>query len=204
MSAAPKHSSQVCLMNELIHFDPSKPTAPYSVQILVAVAIVILTNLVYKTIMKFFPTTVNDNVDEDRKFEYSALKNKGVSVSKLALAEIFNGTIYAPIAEELFFRFFLMKILFVRKLKMNVHIANVAQASIFGVLHLTNTVYSDQGPRFSAAQSLSSFIIGLISGVSYIQTNSILPALIAHMINNLWACTYQVQSYKGYLEGKTN
>lgn len=202
MSTTAKHSSQVCLMNELLHFDPSKPSAPYSVQILVAFAIVILTNLVYKTIMKFFPDSVTTAVDGDRKFEYTALKKKGVSVTKLALAELFNGTIYAPVAEELFFRFFLMKILLVRKLHLNPHIANITQASIFGVLHLTNTVYSDQGSKFSAAQSLSSFIIGLVAGFSYIQTNSILPALLAHMINNLWACTYQVQSYKGYLEGK--
>jgi membrane protease YdiL (CAAX protease family) len=203
MSDIPKkHDSNTCLMTELIFFDPSKPMADIKTQIIVGFAIVILTSLIYNFIYKLFPENVTKSIESDKNSELVALQKKNVSIYKLAFAEILNGAIFAPISEELFFRFFLMKILFTRQFKMNPHVANLIQASIFGVLHLSNTVYSDQGPKFSAAQSLSSFIIGAVSGLSYIQTNSILPSLIAHIVNNLWAASFQIQSYKNFIDTK--
>ena len=85
---------------------------------------------------------------------------------------------------------------------MNIHVANLLQASVFGALHLSNTVYSDQSPTVSLAQSISSGITGLICGYSFYYTNSLIPAILAHVFNNLLASYDQVQNYKQFLNEK--
>ncbi len=51
----------------------------------------------------------------------------------------------------------------------------------------------------STAQSISSGITGLICGYSYYYTNSIIPAILAHTINNLIASYDQLRSYQAFL-----
>jgi len=188
------------IVQELLKFDPEKPMASAQVQLLATVAVLVLSTLTFTVVLRMMmPKSFSDQMEEDKEAEYSALKRKGVSMSNLFFGEILNGSIHAPIAEELFFRFFLFKLVFVRIFKMNPHSANFLQAAIFGALHLSNTVYSDQGKGMSAAQSISSGITGLICGYSYYYTNSILPAIFAHMINNLIASYDQLRSYQSFL-----
>jgi membrane protease YdiL (CAAX protease family) len=188
------------VVQELLKFDPHKPMASIQVQLLATVAVLVLSTLTFTVVLRvMMPKSFSDQMEEDRDSEYEALKRKGVTMGNLMFGEILNGSIHAPIAEELFFRFFLFKLVFVRIFKMNPHSANFLQAAIFGALHLSNTVYSDQGKGMSTAQSISSGITGLICGYSYYYTNSIIPAILAHTINNLIASYDQLRSYRAFL-----
>ena len=188
------------VVQELLKFDPHKPMASIQVQLLATVAVLVLSTLTFTVVLRvMMPKSFSDQMEEDRDSEYEALKRKGVTMGNLFFGEVLNGSIHAPIAEELFFRFFLFKLVFVRIFKMNPHSANFLQAAIFGALHLSNTVYSDQGKGMSTAQSISSGITGLICGYSYYYTNSIIPAILAHTINNLIASYDQLRSYQAFL-----
>ncbi len=188
------------VVQELLKFDPHKPMASIQVQLLATVAVLVLSTLTFTVVLRvMMPKSFSERMEDDRNAEYEALKRKGVTTGNLMFGEILNGSIHAPIAEELFFRFFLFKLVFVRIFKMNPHSANFLQAIIFGALHLSNTVYSDQGKGMSTAQSISSGITGLICGYSYYYTNSIIPAILAHTINNLIASYDQIRSYQSFL-----
>ena len=60
---------------------------------------------------------------------------------------------------------------------------------------MTNAVVSDQQLNRTIIQSIMSGIAGLISGYTYMYTNSILTPLISHMINNALASGSQVVDY---------
>jgi Type II CAAX prenyl endopeptidase Rce1-like len=188
------------VIQELLKFDPHKPMASIQAQILATVSVLVLSSLTFTVVLRVMtPKSFSNQMDIDKDDEYKSLKRKGVTLGDLCMGEILNGSIHAPISEELFFRFLLFKIVFVRIFKMNPHSANFLQASIFGALHLSNTVYSDQGKGMSIAQSISSGITGLICGYSYYYTNSIIPAILAHTINNLMASYDQIYAYQFYL-----
>jgi membrane protease YdiL (CAAX protease family) len=187
-------------MDELIKFDPYKPIASVPVQIIVTLVIMILSNILFQLFLKLWPSTIYGDMYKDRVQEYDSLENKNISLGAFAASEILNGSLYAPIAEELFFRFFLFKSIFIAKFKMNPHLANIAQATVFGGLHLTNTIYSEQLTRMSVIQSFSSAIIGLLSGYAYMYTNSILPAMFAHILNNLNATVIEISRFGEHLD----
>ena len=186
-----------CAINEILKFDSTKPMATIQIQIIVSLSIVIFSTLTFSIIMKLF---MSDNfmskIENDQILELGRIKNKGVSLPLLTLGEIVNGCIHSPISEELFFRFLLFKILFVNKMNINPHIANYMQAFIFGGLHMSNSIYSEQKLNMSIAQSISSFITGVLCGYSYYYTNSILPSMCAHIINNLISSCNQIHDYK--------
>jgi membrane protease YdiL (CAAX protease family) len=189
-----------CIVQEILKFDPHKPMASVQVQVITTVAILVFSTLTFTAILNHvLPKTFSDKMDTDKDKEFSAMKKKGVSFRSLVFGEILNGSIHAPISEELFFRFLLFKLVLVRGMKLNPHTANVVQAVIFGGLHMSNTVYSDQHATMSFAQSISSGITGLVCGYSYYYTNSILPAMMAHVINNLIASYDQIQAYSNFL-----
>jgi len=191
-----------CIVQEILKFDPEKPMASFQVQLVATICVLLLSTMTFSVVLKVFMSKkFSDSIGDDRQKEYESMKEKGVSISNLLFGEILNGSVHAPISEELFFRFLLFKLVFVRLLKMNPHTANFLQAGIFGALHMSNTVYSDQEIKLSIAQSISSGITGLICGYSYYYTNSILPAIGAHMVNNLIASYDQYNGYAAYLRG---
>ena len=194
-------NSSGCLFSELYMFDPSKPVASIPTQISVAVCIVLLTAVLYNILLKIPALQAKNEVGSGESTSmYSTLKKNGVSSGSYVAAVILNGSLYGPIAEEITFRFLLMKVFLVRKLGLNVHAANAIQALFSGFLHMTNTAFSAQGQNLSALQSIYSTILFAICGYSYIYTNSILPAIMAHMINNLWSASFDLKNYSAYLE----
>ena len=193
--------SDTCLFTELLKFDPSKPTASLTTQISVAICIVLLTAIIYNILLKIPALNKkSEEMDGESVDTFATYKRNKVTVGGYLAATILNGSLYGPIAEEVTFRFLLMKVLFVRKLGMNPHAANAAQALFSGFLHLTNTAFSPQGPSMSALQSIYSTILFAICGYSYIYTNSILPAIFAHIMNNMWSASFEIKGYSAYLE----
>lgn len=85
--------------------------------------------------------------------------------------------ILAPISEEFLYRgvlfYYLLKILETRLTKRKAFwIANVIQAFLFGWIHM------------NLIQGGYAFLIGIVLGFLVYQYGSVLPALIAHVINN--------------------
>jgi membrane protease YdiL (CAAX protease family) len=185
-----------CSIQELIKFDINKKTSTTPQIIFVAIACVILNNIIYILFMKYFS---NKKLQETLKHEYKedieGNVSEKISPFIFGMSEIINTGLYAPIVEELFFRFFLLKILFIKILKMNIHTANILHSIIFGSMHLTNAIVADQHMNRTIVQSIMAGIGGLISGYAYMYTNSIATPLIAHIINNVLASTNEIIDY---------
>lgn len=180
------------LFQELILFDASRPAVPFGKQLLVAMLSVILNNILFNFVYNLIPaSTTNENIPA----EYSTIQSKAVTPFVFGVSEIINGGIYAPIVEELFFRFLLFKLIFIKFLKMNVTTANILQSIVFGMMHMTNVITSSQSFNRTLLQTISASIGGFISAWSYIYTNSILTPVMAHMINNVIATSTEVIDY---------
>jgi membrane protease YdiL (CAAX protease family) len=90
---------------------------------------------------------------------------------------------------------FLFKTILVKRLKLNIHFANLVQALLFGCFHLSNMLYSTSQINNVYLQIIASSIGGLISGYSYIYSNSILPSFLAHAFNNTFAIHQEITEY---------
>jgi membrane protease YdiL (CAAX protease family) len=185
-----------CLFSELLQFDSNRPVATNREILLSSVAIFVLSTLIYSVSMRVFAGKLLAESKSDRKKEYTVYKSKGVSPRMLVIAELLNAGVYAPFAEELFFRFFLFKSIFYRKFGMNIHVANLLQSGMFSVFHLSNVLYDGNRLSNVSAQMMSSLISGMVSGYAYYYTNSILPSFLAHALNNVIATSIEYTNYK--------
>jgi membrane protease YdiL (CAAX protease family) len=184
-----------CLFSELLQFDSSRPVATKREIILSSIAIFVLSTLIYSVSIRTFAGNLIQKGKDDKKKEYTVYKSKGVSPKMLVIAELLNAGVYAPFAEELFFRFFLFKSIFYRKFGMNIHVANLLQSAMFSVFHLSNVLYDGNRLSNVSAQMMSSMISGMISGYAYYYTNSIMPSFLAHAINNVIATGIEYSNY---------
>ena len=186
-----------CSIQELLKFDVNKKTSTISEILIVAVGCVVLNNVIYVLFMKYFSSKkVQETIKNEYKEDVENSVNEKISPLVFGVSEIINTGLYAPIVEELFFRFFLLKILFIKILKLNPHTANIIHSVIFGSMHLTNAIVADQQINRTILQSIMAGIGGLISGYAYMYTNSIATPLIAHIINNILASTNEIIDYK--------
>lgn len=186
---------------DLLSFNKSKPTPGMYTILLYTAIILVVSQLIFLVLTKMIGVDdVNSDIDNEKDKEYEKWAEKNVSPWALLASEIFNSTIYSPVAEELVFRVVLMKYICVDKYGIGPVQANVIQATAFGAMHLTNTAFSTQTSKYTNLQTLSASITGLVSGWAYVQTNSILPSLFSHMINNASAGTSEVLGYFKYLK----
>jgi len=182
-----------CTVQELLKFDPTKPVLPAAEIILVAIGAVMLNNVIYMVGMKYFmPKDMSKKIDEEYDED---LQDKGVSPLVYGFSEMINSGIYAPIVEELFFRFLFLKMILIKMCKIKFDKANIIHAVIFGGLHMTNAVISDQQINRTIVQSIMAGIGGLIAGYTYKYTNSIFTPLLSHFINNMIAAGHEVIDY---------
>ncbi len=91
--------------------------------------------------------------------------------SKSLLLSILSAGIIVPVAEEVFFRGFLLKRLLY---KMSPIIAIVISSMIFAVFHVTPTTY------------IPIFILGAAIGISYVWLKSIWAAITIHIVHNTY------------------
>jgi membrane protease YdiL (CAAX protease family) len=193
---------ETCSIQELIYFDVNLPTASFGKQLLVALLSVIVNNIIFNLVYKIMPGS--DHIQEDSDQEYSIIESKAVSPIAFGISEIVNGGLYAPIVEELFFRFLLFKIVLVKIYGFQPNSANFLQAILFGVMHMTNVITSAQSVNRTLLQTLSASIGGFLSGWTYVYTNSLLTPIMAHMINNLIATSSEVIEYSHFYDGIPN
>ena len=184
-----------CYVQELIKFDPLKPTSSLKDIIIIAICAVVINNIIYNVAIKHFSKQFNTVLQDEYEDEIDSTKESNISPLMYGISEMFNSAIYAPMVEELFFRFFLLKIILIKTFNINNHKANIINAILFGAMHMTNVVVSDQQMNRTIIQSIMSGIGGLISGYTYMYTNSIFTPLISHIINNALAAGSQVIDY---------
>jgi len=165
---------------------------------------VIANNVIFNVIINMIPEDHVDQYHDDVQQEFSSIRKKAVSPLVFGISELLNGGIYAPIVEELFFRFLLFKLIFVKVFRMNPHTANTLQAVMFGLMHMSNVVASDQQMKKTMLQTLSATIGGLIAGWSYMYTNSILTPIMSHMINNIIATGLDSIEYSVFYTKNSN
>ena len=186
-------------MEAFLLLDETRP-APKKEEILIYTCVILVTGfVVFKVVCKTFSVEEKEISEEEYNRGYKELKDNNVSVFDVAFNNIANGVIYSPIAEELFFKIFLMKYA-LRKFEPEVR--NVTQAVCFGLIHKGNSIYSNQTQQFTNIQALCSFINGFISGWVFIKCNSAVPCILAHMINNGIAGTAETIGYYNYLSSE--
>jgi membrane protease YdiL (CAAX protease family) len=191
------------MLEELLLFDSSKPAPDWTNVFIYSAVIIIATQLTFMALTKLMGIdNVNIELDSEKDNEYAEWQKKNISPWSVLFTEIVSSSIYSPIAEELMFRVLLMKFVFSKQLGLNNWTSNILQSLIFGGMHLTNTVFSTQTSKYTKLQTLSATIAGLISGWTYYHTNSIMPSLIAHFINNASAGMSEVIGYSKHLRTK--
>ena len=189
-----------CSIRELLLFDVTKPMANYSTIILVAVSAVLLNNIIYTVYMRNATHTYMNTLVEEQGREFDVYKDKKISPLVLGVSEFINSGIYAPMDEELFFRFLFLKIVLIKIFKFDFHTANFFHAVIFGALHMTNAVVSDQEINRTIIQSVMAGFGGLIAGYTYAYTNTILTPLLSHFINNMMSAGSEFIDYSRHYE----
>ncbi len=193
-----------CSIRELLLFDVTKPMADYPTILIVAVSAVIFNNILYSMFMRNMPLDYHEVLNTEQGTEFETYKEKNISPLVLGLSEMINSGIYAPMVEELFFRFLFLKIILIKVFKFNFHTANFFHAIIFGSLHMTNAVVSDQQINRTIIQSIMAGCGGLIAGYTYLYTNTILTPLLSHFINNMMSAGSEfidyAQHYKSIVE----
>ena len=98
--------------------------------------------------------------------------------------EIFYGATVAPIFEEIFMRGIILAGLLK---KYSPKKAIIISAIIFGVWH------------FNIHQSVNATLIGLVLGIIYYKTNSLILCIVLHMTNNIFAPMMELaEEYMGY------
>ena len=167
-----------CSIRELLLFDVTKPMADYSTIVIVAISAVIFNNILYTMFMRNMPQNYNEVLNDEQGREFDTYREKSISPVVLGISELINSGIYAPMVEELFFRFLFLKIILIKVFKFNFHTANFFHAIIFGALHMTNAVVSDQELNRTVVQSIMAGCGGLIAGYTYLYTNTILTPFV--------------------------
>ena len=193
-----------CSIKELLLFDVTKPMADYSTIVIIAISAVIFNNILYTMFMRNMPSDYNKVLSDEQGREFDTYREKSISPVVLGISELINSGIYAPMVEELFFRFLFLKIILIKVFKFNFHTANFFHAIIFGALHMTNAVVSDQELNRTVVQSIMAGCGGLIAGYTYLYTNTILTPLLSHFINNMMSAGSEfidyAQHYKAVVE----
>jgi len=189
-----------CSIKELILFDVTKPMASSSTIVTIAVGAVILNNIIYNIVLRNSSSKYIETLNEEQGSEFDVYKDKNISPAVLGISEFINSGIYAPMVEELFFRFLFLKLVLIKIFKFNFHTANFFHAVIFGSLHMTNAIVADQEFNRTVMQSVMAGFGGLIAGYTYKYTNTILTPLLSHFINNMLSAGSEFIDYTKYYE----
>lgn len=88
----------------------------------------------------------------------------------------------APIAEEILFRGFLLQKFqtFLGNWK-----ANLVTSSLFVAIHFPNWIYTGKASSEILALSVSVFALSILLGYLLLRTETLLPSIFVHMLNNI-------------------
>lgn len=187
-------------LKQILLFNENEPSSSANDIIIYTCVILIISPIIFMGLMKAFNISdINSAIDKEKTDVYAQWAEKNITPGFVLFSNLINSVFYAPLAEEMFFRFFILKVILVKTLKMNNNIAILLQGILFGIIHCSNAVFTAQSVKFSNIQALSAGITGIVSGWVYIKTNSLVSSLLAHIINNFMAGMTETISYAKYL-----
>ena len=190
-------------MIDFLKFDQDRPNASFYDIIIYTAAIFVSSNLIFMILISLFGINANDSIENEKNKEYDEWYKKNISVWSLILSNMTNSSIYSPIAEEIVFRLVLLKYILVDKFKLNIYTSIIIQSLIFGSLHLSNITFTTQTKKYTYLQTFSAIITGIISGWVFYHTNSLLPCIFSHIINNTSASISEIIGYIKYKREKS-
>ena len=187
-------------MNPFI-FDDKKPVYSIQVLILAGMCIIIISQLITISICKISGIDMTADIKEQQDSIVKKWKESGIEFHWIILSEILGTIIYSSLAEEMVYKFLVMKIFLVDTLGLNPYISCIIQGELFSITHYINIITAKQKTKYTILQLISSFVSGIIGGLFYIHFNSLIPCIIAHMINNSLVVINDIQSF---LKDKNN
>lgn len=183
------------LVNSLLLYDETI-SAPTITEIITWTAVIlIVSNVIFIVLCALFGVDSSNTMDQEKDKEYEKWSKDNISPWAIAGSELLNSSIYSPVAEEITFRFLLLKLVCVKMLKLDFWTSNIIQAVIFGSLHISNITFTTQTKNYTYLQAISAGISGIVSGYVYRASNSIIPSLLAHILNNASAGMSEVIGY---------
>jgi membrane protease YdiL (CAAX protease family) len=113
--------------------------------------------------------------------EQNILDDLGIAEgSTLVYVAAFIVCVLAPLSEEILFRGFV----FTALRGLGVLVAAFISGAIFGLIHITNFIGGDESFALAAASIVTLIALGTIFALVYWKTDSILPTIALHAINN--------------------
>lgn len=99
---------------------------------------------------------------------------------------ILNNYFGAGIREEMVYRYFLFKVIFIGILRMPFVMALFLSSAMFGLMHYSNIIdlHNPEDVRSRTVQVFTCFLIGLLYGYLYSYTNNIWFVIFLHGISN--------------------
>ena len=170
------------LFDELLRFDAKKPAASFKKQAMVTGLMFLW---LYVSPMVSLAVASENSLERETLREYKWRMKNNVTPGQQMATGVLRMSLYSSVSEELLFRVIVLKCL-VYKVGMKGWQANILQAVVFGSLHMTNAVTRQQGVKTSVCQSVIASVSFWLYGWSFMTTNSILPALVVHLVGNIY------------------
>jgi len=188
------------VFREILLFDTSRPDSKFTKDFSVAVAIFLITYITVYISLKVYLAASGSSQRKYNDITYNgflksmdSLDKKHITKDKFLLLGTLGSSIWPAINEELLFRFIVLKVVLVGKLKLNIHLAVFISALLFALVHYNNWFRTDATMAESHVQVLQTFMLGILFGYSYYYTNNIITPMMAHFFNN-FAVTLNIYS----------
>ena len=178
------------LVQEILYFDTKKPIVIKKI-FLITIGFFIIyycfrfsPHTIYKLLSNKTTTSISKDYNNRESMLEKLLVSKNIKIVDNLICDTFFTCVMPSLQEEIFFRFVLLKTIFVNKFKMNIHIAIFLSSVLFGVIHYINIIVSNSIVSLTHIQVIDSFICGMLFGYSYYYTNSILSPIMLHFLMN--------------------
>jgi predicted Abi (CAAX) family protease len=152
--------------------------------ILGSLCIVIISQILTLVVCKSIGIDIEKDIQTEKDKMIKSWKDSDTNLALIISSEILGTIIYPSLAEELVFKFFIMKKILVEIYGINPYISNVIQSILFSLTHYINVLAIKQDRKYTSIQLISTFITGIVGGIFYIKSNNLAVPILAHMINN--------------------
>jgi len=170
--------------------------------IIITVCILLFSQVITMAICKILNIDIEEDIDKNTDKLIKKWHELGLNVYNIIIGEFLGSVLYSPIAEEFVYKFLLIKYLLVNKYGINPFISCFIQSLIFSITHYSNLILTEQNPKFNKIQIINAFVSSFISGIFYIQYNSLIPCILAHIVNNGLASVNDIIKFVNYKNSK--
>lgn len=171
-------------MDELFIFDKNKPQYSISQLVCGGLVILLISQILTISICKLLNLNMENDISIQSDKTVKKWQESGISKFQIISSELLGSVLYTSLAEEFVYKFLIMKKIFIETLNVDIFISCFLQALLFSATHYVNILTIKQDYKYTVLQIISTFVSGIVGGFSYIYFNSLIPCIIAHMLNN--------------------